>query len=157
MRRPPLFGQIAARNVACQRRPCAKTRAPRWATFRPSGVLAVGAHRSPVTDPLIKCCRETTSRQRSGRRVEGHIAERELLRSNVAFNAACRCAPMVSLNPTNTTTNQRTPLYPTQKDTRRAAGFFLTSPGRGGGILLSPPNTLPASTSAPDESHTAAP
>ena len=32
---------------------------------------------------------------RSGRRVGGHIAERELLRSNVASNAACRGAVLV--------------------------------------------------------------
>src|SRR6478735_4102769 len=128
MRAYPLFHQIAARNVACQRRPCAKTRAPRWATFRPSGVLAVGANRSTTMDTFTRCCRETTSLQRSGRRVEGHIAERELLRSNVAFNAARRCAHLVEAH-ANSRRHLCAPLYPTQKETRLSAGFFLTSPG----------------------------
>src|SRR6478735_12491998 len=101
MRRLLLCHQVAARNVACQRRPCAKTRAPRWATFRPSGVLAVGAHRSTTTDTFLKCCRETTR----GLRQPG------------------------GAEPRHTAPNQRRQLYPTQKETRRAAGFFLTSPG----------------------------
>ena len=33
--------------------------------------------------------------------LEGHIAERELLRSNVAFNAACRCAALVAAHTNN--------------------------------------------------------
>ena len=45
-----------------------------------------------ATPPSPKSCRATRRVVRSGRRVGGHIAERELLRSNVASNAARRCA-----------------------------------------------------------------
>ena len=61
-------------------------------------VWCAGCRRACITTRCThppKCCRATRRVVRSGRRVGGHIAERELLRSNVASNAARRCAPLV--------------------------------------------------------------